>query len=443
MCIDSRWNICPGAAGTRGSRVRILIPFLVGALFTVPASFADDDGGPSPLLWSGFGLARGTSVEGAPSWRDGGFGVFDSGSTEDDESTGLGQAHMTLEWRPSASWSAYVHAVARAEPDALEGREVGVVEAYGEYERNARDADLWRIRFGHFLLPTSRENIDVGWSSPYTLSFSALNTWIGEEVRATGLLTAYHLAVGSTDELQFGASGFGNNDSSGSLLAWRGFVLGDRLSVYGEYAPLPPLRGFMEGGAFAVQDERGTNPFGSDLDDRLGWSGFLRYSRPEVATVQYTHYDNRGDRGFYVNEYAWRTRFDLVGADFHWGPWSFAGEWMGGSTGMGDVTDRHVQLDYNSAYLLASYGGEGFRVSVRYDDFETLERDESVGYDPNDGGGSAWAFAGFYEPAQWPLRLGAEWLDVNAERTSSGLVTGDRMVGGQSLTVELRYFFGD
>ncbi|MEO1370075.1 MAG: hypothetical protein AAFX50_23075, partial [Acidobacteriota bacterium] len=102
-----------------------------------------------------------------------------------------------------------------------------------------------------------------------------------------------------------------------------------------------------------------------------------------------------------------------------------------------------VQLDYRAGYVLASYGGAGFRITARYDDFETIERDESAGYDPNDGDGSAWALAAFYEPERWPLRLGAEWLDVDAERTSSGLVTGDRAVGGQSLTIELRYFFGN
>ncbi|MEM1177204.1 MAG: hypothetical protein AAGM22_02570 [Acidobacteriota bacterium] len=406
---------------------------------TAAPAAAED--GPSPLMWSGFGLARGASVDGAPSWRDGGFGVFESGA-EDDESSGLGQAHLTLYWQPSERWGAYLHAVARAEPESLEGEEVGVVEAYAELNLDVGDADLWHLRLGHFLLPTSKENVDVGWSSPYTLSFSALNTWVGEEVRPTGLLSAYHLAVGATDEIRFGAGAFYNNDASGTLLAWRGWSVGDRLSVYGEYAPLPPLRGFMEGGAFDVQDERGTNPFGSDLDGRVGWNGFVSYRRPDVGSIQYTHYDNRGDREFHVNEYAWRTRFDLLGADFHVGPWSFAAEWMYGSTGMGPADGPHVKLDYEATYVLASYGGEGFRVSARYDDFKTVELDESVGYDPNDGAGSAWTIAAFYEPERWPLRLGAEWLDVDAERTSSGLVTGDRLVGGQSVTVELRYFFG-
>jgi hypothetical protein len=36
----------------------------------------------------------------------------------------------------------------------------------------------------------SRENVDPLWSSPYTITLSALNTWIGEEVRLTGLEAA-------------------------------------------------------------------------------------------------------------------------------------------------------------------------------------------------------------------------------------------------------------
>ena len=37
------------------------------------------------------------------------------------------------------------------------------------------------------FLPTSRENVDPLWQSPYTLTLSSLNTWIGEEVRLAGL----------------------------------------------------------------------------------------------------------------------------------------------------------------------------------------------------------------------------------------------------------------
>ena len=34
---------------------------------------------------------------------------------------------------------------------------------------------------------------------------------------------------------------FRNNDSMGALLAWRGWSVGNRLSVYDEVLPLPPL----------------------------------------------------------------------------------------------------------------------------------------------------------------------------------------------------------
>ncbi|MEO1087954.1 MAG: hypothetical protein AAFY88_27280, partial [Acidobacteriota bacterium] len=56
----------------------LLFPLLLSTVAAAPPAHADD--GPSPLLWGGFGLARGASVEGVPSWRDGGFGVFESGA---------------------------------------------------------------------------------------------------------------------------------------------------------------------------------------------------------------------------------------------------------------------------------------------------------------------------------------------------------------------------
>jgi len=78
-----------------------------------------------------------------------------------------------------------------------------------------------------------------------------------------------------------GATAFRNNDSMGALLAWRGWPVGNRLSVYNEALPLPPLFSFAS--HFADQRHDGTVPFEKDLDGRTGLSGRVRIQIPERA----------------------------------------------------------------------------------------------------------------------------------------------------------------
>ncbi|MEM1201884.1 MAG: hypothetical protein AAGN66_01495 [Acidobacteriota bacterium] len=409
-----------------------------------------------PFQLHGWVAARGLAVEGRPSWRDGDFGRLDVGADdpEDDATYGAGKLQLALDARLGQHLDAHLHFAARAEPEGTGGRAFGLVEGYLEAHTRLRDSDRVSLRAGHLILPTSKENLDWAWSSPYTLTFSALNTWIGEEVRATGLLGAYQLAFGEADELRFWGSAFGGNDSGGTLLAWRGWALGDRLGVWNETVPLPPLPGLETGAPFGEQLDSGTRPFGSDLDDRAGWAASLGWRRAGRASLQATHYDNRGDRELYNGEYAWRTDFYLVGGDLHLpalgGELSLVAEWMDGSTGMGELDSTHVQLDFETTYYLVSWSRGLWRLTTRYDHFETRDTDGSVPLDPNDGDGSAWTVAAFWEHGTWPLRLGAEWVDVDAVRPAAGLVGTGALpsgsdafgpdTGGQSLILEARVF---
>lgn len=399
--------------------------------------------------WSveGHAFARVLSGQDRPSWRSGDFGRLDVGgdSEGDDADIGMARLHATLNWRPSSSVGAYLHAVARAESEDLAGDSLALVEGYVEFEAPLDSAHRLRLRAGHFILPTSRENVDIGWSSPYTLTFSALNTWVGEEVRLTGIDTAYHLPLGNVDELRFTVSAFGGNDTAGTLLAWRGWAMGDRLTGFGETLPLPPLPGFMPGAGFETQQASGTTPFDSDLDGRVGYAGALRYQRPEKGAVQITFYDNRGDRKLHAGQYAWATRFYLAGADWTFrgpgGSFTLAAESLWGETGMGEPTGANVQQDYSAHYLLASWSRSAWRATLRWDDFETEDLDGSRTYDPNDGEGEAWTFALFFQPLESDWRFGLEAVDLTSERSAAGLVTPSVDTSGRSFSLELRYLF--
>lgn len=410
----------------------------------------------------GFVAAGGTHADDVPvSWRDGGFGVLDLGDGSDEDAAARADLHLVVDaaWEPGerTRLGAVVHLLGREEPSSAGGEDVGLVEAYLEARWILRDADRLRLQLGHFFMPTSRENVDWAWSSPYTLSFSALNTWIGEEVRPTGLAAEYAAAVGALDELTFGASAFGGNDTAGVLLAWRGWAFSDRITVWDEVLPLPPVPSLGDGGIFHRQRDDGTLPFAEDLDDRVGWAAWTGWRRAESALLRAAVYDNRGDLLLHGDrpedwEYAWRTRYLQLSGELQRGSWTFAGEWMSGSTEMGFGDPVPLDAEFEAVYLLASWIspawlGGNWRISLRHDDFETVDTDSTPAAlgDDNDGAGHAWTAALFWEWTRRPLRLGVEVLDVDATRDAATDAAGGnpagRGVGGRQVRLELRYFF--
>jgi hypothetical protein len=175
----------------------------------------------------------------------------------------LGEAQLLADWEPNERFATHLHARARAQNDGG-GDAAGVVEAWAQLTAKPRGgADVFRLRAGQLFLPTSRENLEPLWSSPFTYTLSAVNSWIGEEVRPIGVLADYEL-VGAAHGARAGLCAFGGNDASGALLAWRGWAMGDRLSTLGETLPLPALPSLDPGGPFAGQDRDGTTPIGSD-----------------------------------------------------------------------------------------------------------------------------------------------------------------------------------
>lgn len=429
---------------------RTAAPAIVSLLFLAAfAGLVSSSNARAETVFEGFILGRVAGTDSRPSWVTGGFGRFDVGADAlDDEATrAIAKLHAALDWRPSDHFGVYVHAAARAEPSEHEGDVGGFIEAYLEGGGTLGRRTELRARAGLFLPPTSRENTDPAWSSPYAITHSAINSWIGEEVRLSGVLVDLYQEVTVRDELRFSAGLFGGNDAAGALLAWRGWSFGDRLTVFGEALALPPLDS-LDTGIFRFQRDEGSEPIGSDLDDRLGWIALIRFTRLDRLTVQATYVDNGGDRrlhdiGTSGGEYAWATRWLQLGFDAHPGArWSFAGELIDGQTGMGDPNGPHAQLDFQAWYILASWHIERWRVTLRHDRFETVDRDASP---PrlatiNTEDGDAWTLAAFFLPTPtW--RLGLQLLTVDADRPAAAESGFDPDTDGTSLIAEARWSF--
>lgn len=372
----------------------------------------------------GFLSLRGVNATGPQTWLDGGWGRLVAGA---DETTLLANAHVGVDWTPAQWLELHVSANGWSGPGDDHGR---LVEAHVTARREL-GLDHVQLRAGQFFLPTSRENKDELWASPYTIAFSALNSWIGEEVRPIGVDLEYRHVLQSGGAITGGATAFQGNDTMGTLLAWRGWSVGDRIVAYGEVMPLPPLESLDR---FFTLQKMGTTPFTKDLDGRTGYAARLRWSAPEHANVQYTFVDNRGDRALYEDEYAWATRYHQLGGEVGDRDRTIAAaEYLTGTTAMGGRFIGFVESDFYAAYVLVSHKRNRNRWSARYEIFKTSEEDFSPA-EWNEENGRAWTFTWMYDLRE-DTRLAAEFTQVVGDHP--GWPDPD----ARSVTVEARYRF--
>ena len=100
----------------------------------------------------------------------------------------------------------------------------GFTQAQLLYKPLSADKIKWRARAGFFYPKMSLENVDEGWLSPFTYTQSAINSWIGEELRTAGLeFTLYSpgRARRSPWSWELHAAAFKGNDPLGTLISWR------------------------------------------------------------------------------------------------------------------------------------------------------------------------------------------------------------------------------
>ena len=317
-----------------------------------------------------------------------------TGTPLDDDAISA-QVQLGVDWRPAPAFGAHVHVLARNEEDKSRRGRVGIVEAYVEANKNF-GRDRLRILAGAFFLPTSRENIDSLWESPYTISSSALNTWMGEEFRPIGVDVSYRRPLSIGGAFTGGATVYRGNDTFGALPLDRGWDLNDRWALLGEH----------------LWTERFFTSVSAELDGRLGWSARGKWNNDRVA-VQYTRIDNRSDALRYGDLFNWATRYNIIGADTTLGEWTFIGEMGWGTTAIQGRRRRSSAIQSN--YVLVSRRlPRNMRASVRYDDYR-------AGRDL----GEALTLAFFWEPVP-KLRAGIEAITAQDE---------------ERLALELRYRF--
>lgn len=245
---------------------------------------------------------------------------------------------------------------------------IDLTEAYLEWRPYPSSAWRWKTRVGAFYAPISLENRAVGWDSLYTISPSAINTWIGEELRTIGLetsLTVLGAPAGRTFDVSVIASAYGWNDPAGVLLFQRGWGIHDRqTALFGEL-PRPLIR----------------NPaipnieFFDEVDDRVGYYAGIEAKLSGRHVLRALHYDNRGDTSKEdAREPTWLTKFDAFGARLEL-PYEITAitQYMQGDTGVRASPDGRGALigDFDSWFVLLSQQRQAHRYTVRYDRMNT------------------------------------------------------------------------
>ena len=278
-------------------------------------------------------------------------------------------ADATVVW--AGDLSERIRAVASIDMGSDTQPVAGLGELYLKFRPDLVSA--WKVsgRAGLFFPPASLEHDGADWSLSRTLTPSAVNTWIAEEVKTTGVEVTLRGAIGD-QPINFTAAAFAGNDTSGALLVFRGWALHDvRATVGGTFA-LPDVPAMFAG----TQADR-TRPI-DEVDGRIGGYGQFEWAPSDALSVNLFAYDNNGDEtSLEDGHYAWRTRF--AQAALHWDAYDGAEvlvQVMTGETRMGGRISGQspANVGFVAAYGLLSQDLGTGTVTARLDYFTVSDR---------------------------------------------------------------------
>ncbi|HUK01871.1 MAG TPA: hypothetical protein VLW26_06290 [Steroidobacteraceae bacterium] len=369
------------------------------------------------------------SADGEKSYLDGGMGILRYGS--DRSGVQLGRARVAISQDLGQILVLKLDASAWGEHDK---NPVDLTEAYFELRPYPRSG--WRVRLkgGAFYAPISLENRTEGWESPYTLSSSALDSWVAEELRTIGLEAKVDwmgTRLGHDFDVGLAAAVFGWNEPAGVELATSGFNITDwQSSLFGRVGPY------------------GAAPFGAvreyqQIDSHAGYYVGANLKYLDRLTVQALHYDNRADptaENEITGVYAWKTKFDTAGLRFEDDSgWTAIVQWLGGETSVWPDDVGLLKWDFSTRYALLSKRLGRNTLSARYDNFDVTP---SAPGSSGDQSGHAWTLAYRFElDKHWRLTL--EWVNARSTQSNRAIFFGEAPFATQNqLQLAIRYAIG-
>ena len=353
----------------------MLQPFVLAAALLCLLAATPSHAGPSGIF-SGESISavadlRLVAANGEHGWTDGGFGKSRFGGTDDgDWKLRPVPAEAELIWQPRFSWSLSGTMVVAAQDG--QDHPVDLIEAYVTLKPLPKDDTHLSGRAGLYWPSISLEHQGAAWQVADMITPSAINSWIGEEVKLIGAEATLAQDIGA-NRISGTVGIFGFNDTAGTLLAFRGWALHDLKAGAFGHEPLPPLNEILEYAQAAK-----TRPL-IEIDDRPGFYAKLQWRLAAPVILDAFYYRNRGDPEAATSElqWGWDTRFWNFGARFDLGSRTrIIAQALTGTTEMGFEKEEHywVETRFRSAYARISHSIGKVTLSARYDVFDTRER---------------------------------------------------------------------
>lgn len=233
-------------------------------------------------------------------------------------------------------------------PSRFGGGSIHVIESYVTLKNVLKNNG--NLRVGIFTPPFSRENHGPHWTTRYTITPSAINTWLATIIRVYGVEASFPLKD----------SGF---SLTGSL-----FGGADEANSNGPGAGKDPiLRGWLMHDYWMP-----VHAVVSEEDGKLGFYGKLFYEDPAGKfDMDLGYYDNNGDILSSLGTDVWGTHFLNIGARVSVGENAvLLGQYVDGRTeDWKDTASMIVKCDFKSYYLMGLYNfhAQQMHFSLRYD----------------------------------------------------------------------------
>jgi hypothetical protein len=363
------------------------------------------------------------------SWVHGGLSKFRyGGGTSFRFAEAVAQGNLTLDDHLDGV------AVLRLEPSDRDV--VDPLETYLYWHPEGDGALSYSVKAGAFFPTISLENDDLGWASPYTLTPSAINSWIGEELRTIGSEGIAKYRTENAGTISLTAAVLCCNDPTGILIADRGWAMDDRPTGIWERLRLPDatLRQFR-------RPVPGTTAEFIEIDKRWGWYAGLGWQMDGIGKLTVLRYDNQANPAdASARDTAWETKFWAFGARTQIEGVMLIAQQLSGYTAVAP-RGTDIVTKFQSGFLLASYDWDVWRLSLREDLFQTRHL-TATPPNPMSEDGNAFTASLSWSGYDW-LRLTGEVVAMDSRRLqyiSAGLSPSANLPQSQ-FQLSARFFY--